>query len=171
MVGEDLPDTGRIRDMPLQRHTGIKNRPIIRQVCFLFEKAWGNAEVTAPRRSVPPTGRGGASLGVQAPARRAYRPCRRGSVGGLTCPCTALAQRKLQRVPCAVEDDLAGVALTTSHDLRAWGVSTGRDRQRIVCPKLRRRQRRGVAQRLGASAAHGYIRVRMAGLCYDTRPT
>jgi hypothetical protein len=29
-------------------------------------------------------------------------------------------------------------------------------------------QRRAVAQRLGASAAHGYLRVRMAGLCYDT---
>ena len=28
--------------------------------------------------------------------------------------------------------------------------------------------RRAVAQRLGASAAHGYLRVRMAGLCYDT---
>src|SRR5262245_30637104 len=29
-------------------------------------------------------------------------------------------------------------------------------------------QRRPVAQRLGVSAAHGYLRVRMAGLCYDT---
>ena len=25
-----------------------------------------------------------------------------------------------------------------------------------------------MAQRLGASAAHGYLRVRTAGLCYDT---
>jgi hypothetical protein len=38
---------------------------------------------------------------------------------GLTCPCTALEQRRLQRVPGAVEDDFAGVALTTSYDLRA----------------------------------------------------
>jgi hypothetical protein len=30
-------------------------------------------------------------------------------------------------------------------------------------------QRRAVAQRLGANAANGYLRVRMAGLCYDTQ--
>jgi hypothetical protein len=30
-------------------------------------------------------------------------------------------------------------------------------------------QRRGVAQRLGASAANGYLRIRIAGLCYDTQ--
>jgi hypothetical protein len=32
-----------------------------------------------------------------------------------------------------------------------------------------RGQRRAVAQRLGASAANGQLRVRMVGLCYDTQ--
>src|SRR5262249_52546541 len=103
--------------MPLQRYASIPSRHLIRPVCFLFEKTWGNAEVTAPRRSGPPTGRGDASVSVLAPARRAYRPCRRGRVDGLTGPCTVLEWRRLQRVPCAVEDDFAGVALATSHDL------------------------------------------------------
>src|SRR5215510_13602922 len=41
----------------------------------------------------------------------------------------------------------------------------------LMCyPKSRRGQRRGVAQRLGASAAHGQLRIRLAGLCYDTPP-
>ena len=36
--------------------------------------------------------------------------------------------------------------------------------------KSRRGQRRGVAQPPGASAAHGYLCICMAGLCYDTQP-
>ena len=40
-----------------------------------------------------------------------------------------------------------------------------------VCyQKSRRGQRRAVAQDLGASAANGQLRARMAGLCYDTPP-
>jgi hypothetical protein len=41
----------------------------------------------------------------------------------------------------------------------------------LMCyQKSRRRQRLGVAQRPGASTAHGYLRICMAGLCYDTQP-
>ena len=35
--------------------------------------------------------------------------------------------------------------------------------------KSRRGQRQGAAQCPGASAAHGQLRIRMAGLCYDTQ--
>src|SRR4029453_18741815 len=46
-------------------------------------------------------------------------------------PVHSAGAARLQRVPCAVEDDFAGVALATSHDLRARDISTGRDRQHI----------------------------------------
>jgi hypothetical protein len=56
---------------------------------------------------------------------------------------------------------------TTTHELYRGAVTHALHNGRY--PKSRRRQRRAVAQRLGASAANGQLRVCMAGLCYDTQ--